>query len=269
MSMEILVFGDVMGRIGRKALAATLPAWKERVRPDLIVANGENLAHGKGVTEGTAQELFDAGVDVLTGGNHVFEAHGELMLASPHWRERLLRPANYPDTRPGQGAILLDVGGVPTLVVNLLCQVFMKQGDEVENPFTSFDRILARYPEAKVVLVDLHGEVTSERVGFGLHAAGRAAAVWGTHTHVPTADTRILPEGTAYQTDVGMTGYADGVIGIDAAAPLAAFRAGTPLKGAELPETGHAVANALHVSVDPESGRASHVERLQEYVTVS
>lgn len=269
MSMEILVFGDVMGRIGRKALAAALPAWKERLRPDLVLANGENLAHGKGVTEGTAQELFDAGVDVLTGGNHVFEAHGELMLGSPHWRARVLRPANYPDARPGQGAVLLDVGGVPTLVVNLLCQVFMRDGEEVENPFTAFDRLLARHPEAKVVLVDLHGEVTSERVGFGLHAAGRASAVWGTHTHVPTADTRILAPGTAFQTDVGMTGFADGVIGIDKEAPLAAFRAGTPLKGADIPETGLAVVNALRVSVDAESGRATRVERLQEYVTIS
>lgn len=266
--MEILVFGDVMGRVGRRALAAVLPAWKKTYAPDLVIANGENLAHGKGVTESTAQELFDAGVHLLTGGNHTFEGHGTMMLAHPLWKDRVLRPDNYPGDRPGKGTAVLNVGGTPVLVVNLLCQVKMRDGELVTNPFTAFDRIVAAHPEANVVLVDLHGEITSERVGFGLHAAGRASAVWGTHTHVPTADTRLLPPGTAYQTDVGMTGYADGVIGIDKAAPLAAFLAGEHVKGPELPESGNAVVNALRISVDPANGRATHVERLQAYVTV-
>ncbi len=266
--MEILIFGDVMGRIGRRALGQVLPRWKERFHPDFVVANGENLAHGKGVTESTMQEVFDAGVDVLTGGNHTFEAHGDILLDHPHWRDRLLRPANYGADRPGRGVLARDVGGVPVLVVNLLCRVKMRDGETVADPFGAFDRILAEHPGSKVVLVDLHGEITSERVGFGWHAAGRASAVWGTHTHVPTADTRLLPPGTAYQTDVGMTGYDDGVIGIDKAAPLAAFRAGEPLHGAEIPEHGQAVVNAIRVTVDPETGRATAVERLQEYVTV-
>lgn len=266
--VEILVFGDVMGRIGRRALAAVLPRWMEQFRPDMVIANGENLAHGKGITESTAQEMFDAGVNLLTGGNHTFEAHGELMLAHPQWRERVLRPANYPSDRPGTGAVTVDVGGVPVLVVNLLCRVKMRDGELVGDPFAAFDRIASDHPAAKIVLVDLHGEITSERTGFGWHAAGRASAVWGTHTHVPTADTRILPPGTAYQTDVGMTGFADGVIGIEKEAPLAALRAGEPLRGAEIPETGRAVVNALRLTIDPATGRATHVERLQEYVTV-
>ncbi|TAK05037.1 YmdB family metallophosphoesterase [Patescibacteria group bacterium] len=266
--MEILVFGDVMGRVGRRALAAVLPAWKKAYAPDLVIANGENLAHGKGVTESTAQELFDAGVHLLTGGNHTFEGHGAMMLAHPLWQDRVLRPDNYPSDRPGKGVVVLDVGGTPVLVVNLLCRVKMRDGELVADPFAAFDRIVAAHPEAKIVLVDLHGEITSERVGFGWHAAGRAAAVWGTHTHVPTADTRLLPPGTAFQTDVGMTGFADGIIGIDKAAPLSAFRNGEPLRGAEMPENGYAVVNALRLTVDPATGRATHVERLQEYVTI-
>lgn len=266
--MEILVFGDVMGRVGRRALAAVLPAWKKAYAPDLVIANGENLAHGKGVTESTAQELFDAGVHLLTGGNHTFEAQGDLMLAHPLWKDRVLRPDNYPSNRPGKGTAVLEVGGTPVLVVNLQCQVKMRDGELVANPFAAFDRIVAAHPETNIVLVDLHGEITAERVAFGLHAAGRASAVWGTHTHVPTADTRLLAPGTAYQTDVGMTGFADGVIGIDTAAPLAAFRSGEQLRGAEMPENGPAVVNALRVTIDPTTGRATHVERLQEYVTV-
>ncbi len=266
--MEILVFGDVMGRVGRRALAAVLPAWKKKYAPDLIIANGENLAHGKGVTESTAQELFDAGVQLLTGGNHTFEGHGVLMMSHPLWRDRVLRPANYAEDRPGKGTVIVDVGGTAVLVVNLLCQVKMRDGELVANPFTSFDRIVAAHPEAKIVLVDVHGEITSERVGFGWYAAGRASAIWGTHTHVPTADTRLLPPGTAYQTDVGMTGFADGVIGIAKEAPLKAFLAGEHVKNPELPETGYAVVNGLHITVDPETGRATHLERLQEYVTV-
>ncbi len=277
--VEILIFGDVMGRVGRRALAAVLPAWKERFHPDLIIANGENLAHGKGVTESTAQEVFDAGVQLLTGGNHTFEGHGVMMLSHPLWQDRVLRPANFSEDRPGKGVVLVDVGGTGVLVVNLLCQVKMFEGELVTNPFTAFDRIVAAHPEAKIVLVDLHGEITSERVAFGWYAAGRASAVWGTHTHVPTADTRILPApsetarvegtpGTAYQTDVGMTGFADGVIGIEKKAPLAAFLAGEQLRGAEMPESGSAVVNALRITVDPATGRATHVERLQEYVTV-
>ena len=266
--VEILVFGDVMGRVGRRALAVVLPAWKKKYAPDLIIANGENLAHGKGITESTAQELFDAGVQLLTGGNHTFEGPGVMMLAHPLWRDRVLRPANFSDDRPGKGIVVVDVGGTPVLVVNLLCQVKMRDGALVANPFTAFDRIVAEHPEAKIVLVDLHGEITSERVGFGWYVAGRASAVWGTHTHVSTADTRILPPGTAYQTDVGMTGFADGVIGIEKAAPLAAFRAGEQLHGAEMPESGYAVVNGLHITVDPATGHATHIERLQEYVTV-
>lgn len=272
--MEILVFGDVMGRVGRRALAVVLPAWKKKYAPDLVIANGENLAHGKGVTETTAQEVFDAGVQLLTGGNHTFEGHGAMMMGHPLWKDRVLRPDNYPSDRPGKGTVVVDVGrsqldaGTPVLVVNLLCQVKMRDGEDVAEPFAAFDRIVAAYPEVKVVLVDLHGEITSERVGFGWHAAGRASAVWGTHTHVPTADTRLLPPGTAYQTDVGMTGYADGVIGIDKAAPLAAFLAGEHVKSPVLPETGYAVVNALRITVDPATGRATNIERLQEYVTV-
>lgn len=265
--MKILVLGDIMGKPGRKAVAHFLPRLKKEHAPDLIIANGENLAHGKGVTTPTLTEIYGAGVDVLTGGNHIFEAHGNMLLDDPVYRGKLLRPANYPATVPGQGTAKLTLGSTEVVVLSLLCRVYMKGAEDVEDPFLTFDRIRAAYPAA-IMVVDLHGEVSSERNAFGWYVDGRAAAVWGTHTHVPTADERILPAGTAFQTDVGMTGFADGVIGVEKEGPIQGFLTGlTPKK--EIPEGGNVVLNALLLTIDDASGKATHVERIQHYTHVS
>lgn len=264
--MKILILGDIMGRPGRLAVTALLPDLKKKLGIDLVVANAENLAHGKGVTTGTLGEVLSAGVDILTGGNHIFEAQGFTLLDDPAYARCLLRPANYPPATPGKGTLVTTVGGQEVLVISLLCRVNMKDAALLEDPFRTFDRIRQAYPEPRVVLVDLHGETSSERTAFGWYADGRATAVWGTHTHVPTADTRLLLQGTAYQTDIGMTGFADGVIGVSKEGPIQGFLSGLPPKK-EIPESGRAVLNALVVDIDS-TGRATAVERIQQHVNV-
>lgn len=264
--MTILVFGDIMGRVGRRALAAVIPEWKEKYAPDLIIANGENLAHGKGVTKKTVEELFAAGVQIITGGNHSFEAPDSAeVLNSPENKNRVIRPANYPDGAPGGGMATITLAKKTVVVLNL--QGNVKMPVTVENPFTIFAAVRKNLPDDAIVLVDFHAEVTSEANAFGWYAAGRASAIWGTHTHVPTADERILLGGTAYQTDVGMTGFADGVIGVLKEAPIKRILTGL-MPPLELPDKGPAVINALLISIDNRTGKATKVERLQRYLTI-
>lgn len=268
--MNILIFGDIVGRIGRKAFSAILPDLRKTHQPDLVIANGENLAHGKGISERTVEEMFAAGVDILTGGNHTFEGKdGSTLLDDPRYRGRLLRPANYPAGMPGVGFATQEVGARRVLVVNLQGRVFMRA--LVDDPLAIFDRILedeTAQGKPNLVLVDFHGEATSERNAFGWYADGRAAAVWGTHTHVPTADERIFPGGTAFQTDVGMTGFVDGVIGIEKEGPIRALRYSLHMPH-EIPESGRAVVNALLVEADPATGKALRVERIQRHLGIS
>lgn len=267
--MKILIFGDIMGKVGRRAIAAVLPEWKKEYEPDLIIANGENLAHGKGITSSTVDELLNAGVDILTGGNHTFEGKdGQLLLQDPRYRGKLVRPGNYPAGTPGIGYVVREVGTRRVCVINLQGRVFMKVA--VDDPLRAFDRMLAEASvEGKphIVLVDFHGEATSERTAFGWYADSRATAVWGTHTHVPTADERILPGGTAYQTDVGMTGFADGVIGVKKEGPIKALLTSLP-NLMELPDEGQAVVNALLVDADPKTGKATFIKRIQKYIEI-
>lgn len=263
--VKILVLGDIMGKPGRKAVQALLPALKKKHAPDLVIGNGENLAHGKGLTQSTIDEVFAAGIDILTGGNHIFEAHGNTLLAAAENQSRLVRPANYPANTPGRGSLVRVVGSQKVLVLNLLCRTFMRGVEDVEDPFRTFDRVAEAFPR-HTILVDLHGETSSERAAFGWYVAGRATAVWGTHTHVPTADERVLPGGTAYQTDVGMTGFANGVIGVEKEGPIEGFLMGIPPKK-EIPEGGHAVFNALLLTIDG-NGQAQSVERIQQYLNV-
>lgn len=270
--MTILIFGDVVGKIGRHAIAAAIRDWKKEHTVDFIVANNENLAHGHGISDRTVKELFDAGVDVLTGGDHTIATDtGRELLADPRYTGRLLRPANYLDqTIPGAGVTVRDVGQFRVAVVNLQGRLLMKI--PVEEPLAAFDRIhaelAARNSEpATFILVDCHGEATSERAGLAWYADGRATAVWGTHTHVPTADERVLPGGTAFQTDVGLTGFADGVIGFTKENGVVRLK--EDKKGyAEIPEHGRAVANALLVVADDKTGRATAIKRLQKFIEI-
>jgi metallophosphoesterase (TIGR00282 family) len=206
--MRVLFIGDVVGNPGRRGLAAAMPELRERHRPDLVIVNGENSAGGIGITERTATDLFDAGADVITTGNHVYrhrDAYEYLDRA-----ERVIRPANYPHANPGRGHTVVEAGGMRVGVVNLSGAVGLQVA---RLPFHEADALLERI-EADCVVVDFHAEVTSEKVAMGWHLDGRAAAVFGTHTHVPTADARVLPGGTAFISDVGMTGSRESVLGV-------------------------------------------------------
>jgi hypothetical protein len=206
--MRVLFIGDVVGGPGRRGLSAAMPQLRERHAPDLVIVNGENSAGGVGITRKTAKDLFDAGADVITSGNHVYrhrEVYGFLDES-----DRVLRPANYPHANPGRGHTVIEAGGRRVGVINLSGAVRL---DVARSPFHEADAILERLA-ADCVVVDFHAEVTSEKVAMGWHLDGRVAAVLGTHTHVPTADARVLPKGTAFISDVGMTGSRTSVLGV-------------------------------------------------------
>jgi metallophosphoesterase (TIGR00282 family) len=206
--MRVLFIGDVVGGPGRRGLRDTMPTLRERWQPDLVVVNGENSAGGMGITERTANDLFGAGAGVITTGNHVYrhrEAYDFL-----DREERVIRPANYPHANPGRGHTVVEAAGRRVGVVNLSGAVGLRVA---RSPFHEVDAILERI-QADCVIVDFHAEVSSEKVAMGWHLDGRVAAVLGTHTHVPTADGRVLPGGTAFVSDVGMTGPRSGVLGV-------------------------------------------------------
>jgi 2',3'-cyclic-nucleotide 2'-phosphodiesterase len=208
--VKVLFVGDVVGGIGRRTVAALLPELRERHRPDFVVVNGENAAGGVGITRKTSLELLDLGVDVLTLGNHAYrhrEVYGYL-----DDEPRIVRPANYPKGSPGSGQTIVESAGMRLGVVNLSGQVFL---EAVRSPFAEIDAVLSELRgKVDAILLDMHAEATSEKVAMGWHVDGRVLACVGTHTHVPTADARVLPGGTAYVTDVGMTGPRGGVIGV-------------------------------------------------------
>jgi metallophosphoesterase (TIGR00282 family) len=250
--MKILAIGDIVGRPGRQAVTRLVPALRDEYGLDLVIANGENAAGGFGLTLSTAQELFDGGIDVLTSGNHIW-AQKEII---PYLDDELpiLRPLNYPPGVPGRG--YLKTGKV--LVVNLIGRTFMTNYD---CPFRAMDSLLAELkPRPSIVIVDFHAEATSEKVALGRYLDGRVSAVLGTHTHVGTIDTRVLPGGTAYVTDIGMAGPADSVIGDDAEAVIRRFLTMMPHHLSV--GKGKPVLNAVMVEIDEESGRATGIERV-------
>jgi metallophosphoesterase (TIGR00282 family) len=210
LTVKLLFVGDVVAGIGRRALAAVLPALREEHQPDFVVVNGENAAGGVGITPKTAQELLGLGVDAITLGNHAYR-HRDVYDYLDR-ESRIVRPANFPKGSPGRGHTVVESNGQRLGVVNLSGQLYL---EAVRSPFSEADAIVAELRESTdAVLVDMHAEATSEKVALGWHLDGRVLAVVGTHTHVPTADARVLPGGTAYVTDVGMTGPRGGVIGV-------------------------------------------------------
>ncbi|MBI4281174.1 YmdB family metallophosphoesterase [Candidatus Uhrbacteria bacterium] len=266
--MKILFFGDVVGKIGRRALAQTLPELKATQKPDLVIANVENLAHGFGVTVDTLTELDKAGVDFFTSGNHIFDnkSYPEVF-ADPHFRERILRPANYPLGSPGRGQAVLPTGAGNALVINLMGRVFFKQ--QFDDPFRMLEAILRDQAAETLaaIVVDFHAEATSEKVCFGWHAAGRVSAVLGTHTQVATADWRLLPGGTAYVTDVGPVAGRDGVIGFQKEGPLQGFLSQMPTHF-EVLEKGTTEVNGVLITVDPATRQAIAIEKIYREVTI-
>lgn len=219
--MKILFLGDIIGKPGRDAVATELPGLKARLRPDLVIANGENAAHGFGLTRVIADEFFAMGIDVISTGNHW--ADQKEILTYIDKEDRILRPRNYPRGTPGRGANLYQTPAGSVLVINVMGRVYM---DALDDPFAAVDEELSACPlseAADAILVDMHAETTSEKMAMGHFCDGRASLVVGTHTHVPTADAQILPGGTAYQSDAGACCDYDSVIGMDKAEPLQRF----------------------------------------------
>jgi hypothetical protein len=261
--LRILFIGDVYARPGRTLLREQLPRLIKQYEAELVVVNGENAASGFGLTPAIAEELFELGIDVLTTGNHVWDkreimeyfraAEGEPY----HPARRILRPANYPAGTPGRGVYEGTTrSGVEYAVINLQGRVFMQSLDD---PFRAADALLTTI-KAKVVLVDFHAEATSEKVALGWYLDGRATAVLGTHTHIPTADETVLPGGTAYQTDTGMTGPYDSVIGVQKELILQRFLHGLPSRFEAA--TGDVRLAGVVIDCDPQTGRASRIERI-------
>ncbi len=253
--MKLLFVGDVVGGLGRRTLASLLPQIRDTHQPDFVVVNGENAAGGVGITQKTAHELLKLGADAITLGNHAFRHREvyELLDREP----RIVRPANYPKGSPGRGHTVVEREGVRLGVVNLSGIVFLQA---VRSPFPEADAVLAELRgDADAVLVDVHAEATSEKVALGWHLDGRVAACVGTHTHIPTADARVLPGGTAYVTDVGMTGPRGGVIGVKREQALERFLSLTNVRFETSDDDPWL--NAVLIGVDGE-GRATAIEQL-------
>jgi 2',3'-cyclic-nucleotide 2'-phosphodiesterase len=258
--MKILFIGDIVGKPGRAIVTQLLPSLKKELQLDFVIANVENLAHGKGITQKTWAEMQRAGVDVGTGGNHtVSKDDARMLLAEPG--TKLIRPANVADL-PGSGDIAVAVGSAKVRVLNLIGQAFMDEN--VASPFKAADELLTGKPN--ITILDMHAEATSEKVAMGWHLDGRVSAVIGTHTHVPTADTRILPGGTAYVTDAGMCGLRDAIIGVDREAIMPRFLTGEK-KTHAIAEHGPAVFNAILLDLD-DTGHARSISRIDREVAV-
>jgi len=256
--MRILFLGDVVGRAGRDAVVAAIPGLRERLKLDLVVVNAENAAHGFGLTPEIARALFAAGADVLTLGNHAWDRKEVIPYIESE--PRLIRPLNYPAGTPGRGAfVAVDARGRKCLVLNVMGRLFM---DPLDDPFAAVRGELARHGMGRTVqavVIDLHAEASSEKQAFGHAFDGQATLVVGTHTHVPSADTRILPGGTAYQTDAGMCGDYDSVIGMAKEAAIARFVKKMP--GERLgPAEGEASVCGVWVESDDATGKATRVE---------
>src|SRR5256714_3129472 len=255
--MRLLFVGDVVGRSGRAVVTERLSALKREWKLDCVIVNGENAAGGFGITEPIYNELMDAGADAISGGNHSWDQREALVFIER--APRLIRPHNYPPGTPGRGMVMVEAkNGVRVLAINLMGRVFM---DPLDDPFAAADRELAACPlktAADAIVIDIHCEATSEKQAMGHFCDGRASLVVGTHTHAPTADHRVLPGGTAFVSDVGMTGDYDSVIGMNKAEPLHRFTRRIP-SGKFEPASGPATLCAVAVETDDATGLATRI----------
>ncbi len=250
--MLVLVIGDIVGQPGRKAVYEVLPQLRQQYRLDMVIANAENAAGGFGLTSAIAQELIEAGVHVITSGNHIWAQKD--IIPNLDGDMSILRPLNYPPGVPGRGYHITG----QTMVVNLMGRTFM---NDIDCPFRAMDKLLEEVPDRPpVIIVDFHAEATSEKMAMGRYLDGRVSAVLGTHTHVGTIDAQILPQGTAYVSDIGMTGPADSIIGDDVESVLRRFLTGVPHRLSV--GKGKPILNAILVDVDEDSGRANNIERV-------
>lgn len=254
--MKILIIGDVVAKPGRVAVLERIQDLREQHEIDLAIMNAENLAGGFSVTPSLCEQLFASGIDVMTSGNHIFDKKEAIEYIRK--QPKLIRPANYPPNTPGSGCWSGEIRGVKVAVVNLMGRVFMPPSDD---PFRIVDSVLETLPaETRVRIVDMHAEATSEKVAMGWYLDGRVSAVLGTHTHVQTADERILPKGTAYLTDVGMTGSYSGVIGMNKADVIARFTSAIARRAEH--SNGEVRICAAVVDVDESNGKAREIQRL-------
>lgn len=260
--MKILFFGDVFGRPGREALRYIIPLWKKEYAPDIVIANGENICHGKGISEKSVSELLEAGVDVITTGNHAVDGPRALLLLSDE-KFPILRPANFLPSIPGRGWLIKTVNGNDLLIINAIGNVFMKKVYQL--PFPVVDEILKQHPTIKHVLIDWHAEATSEKTAMGWYVDGRASAVVGSHTHIQTADERILPHGTGFISDVGMVGPYDSIIGEDVKLNLYRLTSQLPAK-TDVATAPPYVINAALIDIDDKTGHCASMQRLRTVV---
>lgn len=258
--MRILFFGDIVGQPGREAVRRVLPRWRTSSKADIVLANGENAAGGVGITPAVAEELFDVGIDVLTLGNHAFRKKEAVRLLEDD--ARVLRPANYPSGVPGYGYHIYNIGEMRLGVINLLGRIFL---EPIDDPFAAVNHIIPLLREqTPCILIDIHAEATSEKAALAWMVDGTVSAVIGTHTHVATADERLLPKGTAFITDVGMVGPWNSVLGVDHDIVVARFQHWMPTKFDVA--SGPVTVNAVCISVDETSGKATEIVRMNEII---
>jgi 2',3'-cyclic-nucleotide 2'-phosphodiesterase len=260
--MKILVIGDIVGKPGRQAVAAVLPELRKKEKIDFVIANAENIHHGKGVSERKLQDIFASGVDFCTSGNHVWK-QAEIVDYLDRANSKLIRPANYPEKTPGRGWQIIKVGKLKVLLISLMGRVFMAQ--HLDCPFRTADQILKKNKLGKnvnAIIVDFHAEAGSEKVALGWYLDGRVSAVLGTHTHIATADERLLEKGTAYQTDLGMCGPFNAVIGVRKELIIQNFLSQLPVRH-EVAE-GPKQFNATLIELDQKTGRAKSIRRIQK-----
>ncbi len=254
--MYFLIVGDVVGRPGRKILQEKLPYLRETHGVDAVIVNGENAAAGLGITPQVCEEILDMGVDVITSGNHIWDKK-DILEYIPH-QPRLLRPLNYPEGVPGKGGLLLETQGIHWAVINLSGRVFM---NSLDCPFQRICEYLYEVPEnIKIIIVDFHAEATSEKIAMAWYLDGKISCLFGTHTHVPTADEQVFPRGMAYISDIGMTGAHDSVIGVEVKQILHRFLTQMPVKNIVAKE--NLFLNGVLVDIDTDTGKARDIKRV-------
>ena len=274
--IKIIFFGDIRGKIGRKAVSHIIPIWQKKYKPDMLMANVENLAHGKGVTDKTLQEMVDVGINIMTSGNHIWKKEDPNYLAKkPQYN--LITPHNDPRTPAGQGYGLFTIANTKIFVANLLAisgMVLIGLDDAPESqvtcPFKAVDKLL-KLPEIKtadISLIDFHSEYTSEARALGWYLDGKISAILGTHTHIPTADAQIMPKGTGYITDVGMVGAYESVLGIDKKVIVDRFINHSKIVF-DAPETGKAEINAVYLEIDTKTKKTTEIKLLREMVEIN
>lgn len=262
MAVKILFLGDIVGRIGRNAVKEVLPKLKKKHKPDMVIANAENLAHGSGVSESVLTEMMEAGVDFFTSGNHVWSNKNEIEKIFSENKMPLIRPANYPESVLGDGYRVVEIGMQKVLIVNLIGRVFFRENFEC--PFRKMEKILAetKNENLSAIIVDFHAEATSEKNAFARYFDGKVSAVIGTHTHVQTSDEQILPQGAAYITDAGMAGLKYSSLGVDLKNVIAMFLTQVPQTW-ELPEHGACQVDGVFAIINADNMKAESIERIK------